>query len=156
MAAPLHIILSKSQPLSKYKKGRNRTLICWFQANRIKPLMLLSYGMLVNPLHSLVKTKSWVKAPYIPHGQPLPTRIPRRLIPHHRRTRRISRPRSNSCISYLQLSPIPSCTYTNRKTILKHRRRTRSRTNLNHPPSNRPYSTRFTIPTNLIYNRRNR
>lgn len=156
MAAPLHIILSKNQPLSKSKKGRNRTLVCWFQANRIKPLMLLSYEMLVNQLHSLVKPKSQVKTLYISHGQPLTIRLPRRLIPYHRGTRWIPRPRSNGCTGNLQLSPLLTSTHTHRKTLFKYCWCTRSRINLNNPASHCTHPTCPTVPTNSLYNGRNR
>lgn len=118
--------------------------------------MLLSYGTLVNQLHSLVKTKSQVKTLYISCGQSFPTRIPRRLIPNYRRTCRIPRPCSNRCPGYLQPSSIPPSPYTDRKTLIQRRRRPRSRIDLDYPTCYRPGTPRPTIPANPLHDRRNR
>lgn len=117
--------------------------------------MLLSYEVLVNQLHSLVKSKSQVKILYTSHGQPLTIRLSRRLITHHRRARRIPRSCPNSRTGNLQPSSLPSSTHTHRKTILKHCWRTRSRTNLNNPTSYRSHPPCSPLTTNPIHNRWN-
>ena len=127
-----------------------------FKPTASNHLMLLSYETLVNQLHRPVKTKSQVQTLYISYGQPLPTRLSRRLIPHHRRARWIPRPRPDSRTSNLQLSTLPSNSYTYRKTIIKHRRCPRSWTNLNHPTRYCPSPACPPLPPNPLHNRRNR
>lgn len=113
--------------------------------------------MLVKQIHSLVKTKLQVKTLHIlkpKHGQPHTTKLPRRLIPHHRRTDTVPRPRPNSRPSYLQPSPLPLNYHTYRQTNSQHSQCASNRTSLNNSSSHSPNCTCPAIPANLISDRR--